>query len=158
MRRGIFKTRARPVPSRRRGTAVMETAIVLPMLLFMAFGLAEFGQYFFIASTFEAAARDAARVSIMSTAQQGDPATAATRTLGYSNITFNSSWLTIIDISNSSATVTDVSTIAPGHLLTFTIQTTYYLLPGACRPLYQFTGFGITNSKTVTGQCSMIKE
>ena len=137
---------------------MMETAIALPLLLFLAFGMTEYAQYFYFRTAFESAARDAARFAIPATAQQGDPAAAATRTLAASNITFNSSWMTVIDVSNNNATVADVSAIASGHLLSYTIQTTYYQLPGVCRPLYSFTGFGITNSKVVSGQCSMVKE
>lgn len=137
---------------------MLEAAVAVPLLLFMAFGMVEFGQFFYFRTAFESAARDAMRFSIPGAAQQGDPAAAATRALAASNITYNSSWMTIIDVSNSNATVTDVSAIPAGHLLTCTISTTYYLLPGVCRPLYSFTGFGITNSKTVSGQCSMVKE
>ena len=136
----------------------MEASVAVPLLLFLAFGMTEFGQYFYIRTAFESAARDAARFGIPATAQQGDPASAATRTLAASNITLNSSWLTVVDRSTGWLPVTDVSTVAPGDLLIFTISTTYYQVPGVCRPLYAFTGFGITNSKVVSGQCSMIKE
>ena len=146
------------VSPRRRGTAIMESAIALPLLLFLAFGMTEFGQYFYIASAFESATRDAGRFAIPATAQQGDPAAAATRTLSASNITFNSSWLIIIDLSAGGTVITDVSTVAPGHLLVVAMTATYYQLPGVCRPLYSFTGFGITNTKTVTAQCSVVKE
>jgi len=157
MSRGIACLKFRRSRSR-RGTAMMELAIAVPLLLFLAFGMTEYGQYFYFRTGFESAARDAARFAIPATAQLGDPVSAATRTLAASNITFNPSWMTIIDVSNGNATVTDVSAIASGHLLTCTIQTTYYPLPGVCRPLHSFTGFGITNSKLVSGQCSMVKE
>jgi Flp pilus assembly protein TadG len=45
----------------RRANALIEMAIVLPVLSFLSLGLAEFGQYFYINNAFEAAARDAAR-------------------------------------------------------------------------------------------------
>jgi hypothetical protein len=135
-----------------------EAAIALPLLLFLAFGMTEFGQYFYIRSAFEAATRDAARFAIPATAQQGDPAAAATRALAACNITFNSSWLIIIDLSAGGTLITDVSSVPAGHLLIFSMTATYYQIPGACRPLYAFTGFGITNTKTVTAQTAVIKE
>jgi len=143
---------------RRWGAVLLEAVLVLPVLIYLALGMAEFGQYYHIRSSFEQAAVDAARLGIPATAQQGDPATAATQTLGYVGVTFNSSWLTITDYSNSNATVTDVSQIAPGHMLIFKIQTTYSQLPNAYRPLYGMTGIGVGSSKTVSGQCSMVKE
>jgi Flp pilus assembly protein TadG len=157
MKRRWSRLKFRKSPSR-RGTAIMEAAIALPLLLCLAFGMTEYGQYFYIRTAFESAARDAARFGITATAQQGDPASAATSTLAACNITFNSSWLTIVDRSTGWTTVTDVSTIGPGDLLIFTISTTYYQLPGAYRPLHTFTGLGISNSLVVSGQCSMIKE
>jgi hypothetical protein len=137
---------------------LIETVLVLPPLLFLALGMAEFGQFFYVRSAFEAAAVDAARLAIPATAQQGDPAAAATRTLGYAGVTFDASWMTITDYSNSNAAVSDVSQINAGHILIFTIQTTYSQLPDAYRPLYGMTGVGVGSNKTVIGQCSMVKE
>jgi Flp pilus assembly protein TadG len=143
----------------RRGNSLIEMSLVLPVLLWLAMGMGEFGQYFYIKSTFQAAARDVARASILATAVQADPAATATRTLGYANVTFNSSWMTITDVTSTPATtVTDVSQVAPGHALQVTIQVTYNLIPNVYRPLNQITGQGIQNGKVMTGQCTMIKE
>jgi Flp pilus assembly protein TadG len=145
----------RPAP---RGGSIIEMAFVLQLLLWLAMGMAEFGQYFYIKSAFQAAARDVARASILATAVQTDPATTATRTLGFANVTFNSSWMTITDVTSTPVTVTDVSTVAAGHALQVTITTNYASIPNAYRPLFQITGQGIGNGKAVTGQCCMIKE
>lgn len=142
----------------RRANAIIETSLVLPLLLWLGMGMAEFGQYFYIKSAFQAAARDVARASILATAAKADPATTATRTLGYANVTFNSSWMTIQDVTSTPITVTDVSTIAPGHALTITITVNYDQIPNVYRPLYQITGKGIGNGKPMTGQCTMIRE
>lgn len=121
-------------------------------------GMVEFGQYFYIRSAFVAAARDVARASCLATAKAGDPVTRATATLAQANVTFNSSWMTIVDASNSNAAVSDVSTVAVGHQILVTIQTQYNNIPNAYRPLYSFTGHGVGNGKTCSGQCMMIKE
>jgi Flp pilus assembly protein TadG len=137
---------------------MVEMAVFLPLLLFIAFGMVEFGQYFYIRTTFEAAARDAARAAILVNAAQGDPAKAATTTLGLSNVTFNSSWMTIVDYSNGSATVTDCSTVPMGHALIVTIAAYYHQIPNAYRPLYSLTGIGVDNTKIISAQCQMIKD
>jgi Flp pilus assembly protein TadG len=155
MRQSPFKFRRGH--SRRRASATIEMAVAIPLLLLLAFGMAEFGQYFYIRTTFSAAARDAARAAILSTATQAGPANAATRTLALSHVTFNSSWMTIVDYSNGNATVTDVSTIPVGHVLVVTIQAYYYQIPNAYRPLYNMTGVGVDNTKICSGQCQMIK-
>jgi Flp pilus assembly protein TadG len=142
----------------RQANSIIEMAIVLQLLLWIAMGMAEFGQYFYIKSAFQAAARDVARASILSTAVSTDPATTATRTLGYANVTFNSSWMTITDITSTPVTVTDVSTVAPGHALQIVIQVTYNLIPNVYRPLNQITGQGIKNGKLMIGECTMIRE
>ena len=132
-------------------------AFALPVLLWLAMGMAEFGQYFYIKSTFQAAARDVARASILSTALTTDPATTATRTLGFANVTFNSSWMTIQDLTAGSA-ITDVTAVAPGHTLLVTLQVNYDQIPNVYRPLYQMTGQGIKNGKLMIGQCAMVRE
>jgi Flp pilus assembly protein TadG len=133
-------------------------AIVLQLLLSLAMGMAEFGQYFYIKSTFQSAARDAARAAILASANTTDPATAATRTLGYANVTFNPSWMTMTNVTSTPSTITDVTQVAPGQAIQVTIQVTYDQIPSVYRPLYQLTGQGIRNGKLMIGQCTMIRE
>lgn len=142
----------------RGGNAIIEMAIVLPVLTFMTLGMAEFGQYFYINNAFEAAAREAARFAIPANAVKGDPAAAATTALAAAGITFNSSWMTIDDYSYSIGTITDCSTVPMGHMLIVTITANYSSLPGVYRPLSAITGIGVSSSKVIVGQCTMIKE
>ena len=142
----------------RQANSIIEMAIVLQVLLWLAMGMAEFGQYFYIKSTFQAAARDVARSSIMATAIASDPTTVATRTLSYANVTFNPSWMTITNVTGTPYTVSDVSSVAAGQALQVTIQVVYNLIPNVYRPLNQITGQGIKNGKVMIGQCTMIKE
>ncbi len=132
--------------------------MLVPLLLFFGMGMAEFGQYFYIKNAFEKAAYDAARVAITPSALQGDPAATATRTLGYANVTFNSSWMTIMDVTGAPYLVSDVSAVSAGHALMVTIGTTYDQIPIVYRPLYKMTGQGIKNGKQVTSFCTMVKE
>jgi Flp pilus assembly protein TadG len=150
---------ARPSARRTRGTAIMELAIAFPVLLAITFGLCEFGQYMYIKHCFEGAARDAMREAILATATQTQVTSTITSTLSQANVTYNSSWLTITDLGPGfSGTVTDVSTVAAGDELTLKLSATYSTIPCAVRPLYSMTGVGIGPTKTVVGECTMIKE
>jgi len=141
----------------RSANALIEMAIAMPVLIALGLGMAEFGQFFYIKNVFETAARDVARFSILSTAQQSDPVTYATAAFARANITFQPSWMTILDASTVTV-VTDVSQVPAGHALTVIIQQYYDQIPGMYRPLYQMTGQGIANGKKVLGLCTMVKE
>lgn len=141
----------------RSGNALIEMVIIFPVLVFLALGMAEFAEFFYVKNAFEAAARDVARVSIVAAAQQANPATQAAASFSQYNITYNSAWMTILDDSTGTS-VTDVSTVPAGHVLTIIIQQYYDQIPGIYRPLYQMTGKGIANGKLVLGLCTAIKE
>jgi len=49
---------------RRRGTEVLEAALVFPLLLALAFGTVEFGYYFYLEHNLQAAAREGVRAGI----------------------------------------------------------------------------------------------
>lgn len=157
----------RRLGQRRRagGNAILEMAMVLPTLMFLAMGMVEFGQFYYTKNAFTQAARDALRASIMHNAKQPDPYTAATTTLAAAGITFQSSWMTIVDITPSgwggsygTGAVSDVSAVQSGHAITVTIQTSYGALPNAVRPLYAMAGVGIPNNRAVSGVSTGLKE
>ena len=45
---------------RRRGSAVLDAALVFPILLSLTFGAIEYGYYFFVKNTLQGAAREGA--------------------------------------------------------------------------------------------------
>jgi len=146
-------------PRKRLGGALLEMALAFPLVLFMGFGLVEFGQYMYIKHCFEAAARDAARVAIMSSATQSQVTTTLTNTLAQANVTYNSAWLTITDLGPSTTgTVSNVANVPLGDQMQLTLSATYSSIPNAVRPLYQMTGYGIGTNKQVVGECTMVKE
>lgn len=55
----------RKTGTRRRGAAVVELAVVTPLLLTMLFGIMEFGRVFMVSETLNTAAREACRVGIL---------------------------------------------------------------------------------------------
>jgi Flp pilus assembly protein TadG len=145
--------------SRHRGNSVLELALLMPILMAMAFGLVEFGQFMFVRHAFESAARDAMRVAVMSTATQAQVTSTLTSSLAQANVTYNSSWLTITDLGPSSTgTVGNVASVPMGDTMKLTLSTTYSALPNAVRPLSSTTGVGVSAGATVSGICTMVKE
>ena len=60
--RRIAFSRCRGRGAFRRGGAILEAALVLPILLALSFGMVEYGYYFFVKHTLQGAARDGARI------------------------------------------------------------------------------------------------
>ena len=54
---------------RRRGGSLLEAAIVLPVLIYVAFGTVEFGYYFFVKHSLDGAAREEAPEPPLSAAE-----------------------------------------------------------------------------------------
>ena len=54
--------------ARRRGGAVLETAVVIPFVLLMTFGLIEYGHFFYMKHILMGAAREGARAAIIASA------------------------------------------------------------------------------------------
>lgn len=68
MKRGALKRLIpRPGPSRRRGAAMVEFAIVLPVLLTFLFGIIEFGHLFNVRLSAQQAAREGCRLAVLQT-------------------------------------------------------------------------------------------
>lgn len=60
---GLVRARDR----RRRGAAVVEFAVILPLLLTVLFGIIEYGWVFMIRQTLQTAAREGCRVAVLAT-------------------------------------------------------------------------------------------
>ncbi len=131
--------------------------VTFSVLLFVTFGMVEFGQFFYIKHCFEAAVRDGGRVAILPSASQSQMVSTITATLAQANVTYNASWLTVTDVTTGT-TVTDVSQVTIGDQMQLTLSTTYGNIANAQRPLYSLTGKGITNGKVLTATSLMVKE
>ncbi len=66
----------KPRHHRRRGSAVLDAALVFPILLSLTFGCIEFGHYFFIKHTLQGAAREGARAAAAPSSTNTDVTTA----------------------------------------------------------------------------------
>lgn len=67
MKRRYFNLIRRTDNHRERGTAVVEFAVVLPLLLTILFGIIEFGYVFMVRQTLQHAAREGCRLAILQT-------------------------------------------------------------------------------------------
>ena len=142
---------------RRSGSQILEMALAFPLLLYLVMGMIEFGQYFYIKHCFESAVRDGGRYAILANSTQAQLVNTLTMSLQQANITYNSSWLTITDIT-AATPVTDVSKVPAGDQVQITLSTTYGNIPNALRPLSSLTGVGISSTKAVNAIYITVKE
>ena len=126
-----------------RGTALVEAAILLPILLLLLFGMVEYGGLFWRASQIEATARTAVRAGALSGGNTG----AVNTTI--------SSMMTAAGLSSSGYSVTlnpsDPSTRAVGSQFTVTISVPYPNISLTKCPL-------VPTPATLTRSCTMAKE
>ena len=127
----------------RRGNAVLEAALVVPILLYLAFGTVEFGYFYYVKNNVQGAAREGVRAAIPPGATNTDVTTAV------------SAQMTAAGLQASGYTVTtnpsNVSGLAPGTSVTVSVQCTWGTV--GLRPLQL-----ISSSKLVKGQAVMRKE
>lgn len=130
------------------GGAVLEMALVLPILLFLAFGTVEFGYFFYVKHNVQAAAREGARAAIVPSATNAD-VTAAVQQMMQAAGLGSSGYTT--SITNTAGTTLTVSTATAGTAIKVTVNCNWSQV--GLRPL----GL-IGTSKVVTGATVMRKE
>jgi Flp pilus assembly protein TadG len=132
---------------RTRGGSLIELVLVLPILLSLSFGIAEYGYYFYVKNTMLGAARNGARQAILSTATN----TTVTSTI--------SSTMTAAGLQNSGYTVTTspstVSSVSTGTLITVTVTLNWGT--AGVHVLPSWLG-GISNSKQLVAVACMNRE
>jgi Flp pilus assembly protein TadG len=128
-----------------RGNAVIEAALVLPILLSLAFGTIEFGYYFYIKHNLQGAAREGVRAAIGPGATNDDVNAAVLASL------------TAAGLQNSGFTVTttpvDISTATGTQTITVSVQCIWGNVGAGLRPLQL-----ISSGKQVRGTASMRNE
>ncbi|MGH7177386.1 MAG: TadE/TadG family type IV pilus assembly protein [Tepidisphaeraceae bacterium] len=130
---------------RRRGSAVLDAALVFPILLSLTFGTVEYGYYFYVKHSYQGAAREGARVAITPSATNTEVTTAITNAL------------TAAGLQSSGYTVTvspsNVSGLSAGTSVSVTVTSAWGTAGSGFRPL----GL-IGSSKQVRGVTVMRKE
>lgn len=135
---------------RRRGNGVLEAALVLPVLLALSMGMVEFGQFFYMKHTIQAASRDGARTAILSSTTHSAAQTAITNTMSSANVPSNKYTVTFQNASTN-ATISDVASVAKGTGIKVTVSATAGNV--SVRPLGV-----IPANKAIVGMTTMIKE
>lgn len=70
--RALGRAANRRGASRRRGLSVLETALVMPLLMLLTFGVIEYGYFFYVYHSVQDAARQGARVGCVEGASNSD--------------------------------------------------------------------------------------
>ncbi len=125
--------------SRARGAAVVEFAVVLPLLLTILFGIIEYGWVFMVRQTLQTSAREGCRIAILQTSEE--PYTAALSRIAE---VMAPTGLTTYTVTMTHATVAD-----PVETVNVTIPYTDVSLMG------NFFG---SHAYDLGGACSMRKE
>lgn len=127
----------------RRGNTVLEAALVIPVLLLLAFGTVEFGHYFYVRNNMQGAAREGVRAAIPAGATNSDVTTAVQNSLTAAGLQGSGYTVTI--------TPSNVSGQAAGTNITVSVQCTWGTV--GLRPMQL-----ISANKLVRGQAVMRKE
>ena len=122
-----------------RGAAVVEFAVVLPLLLTILFGIIEYGWVFMVRQTLQTAAREGARVAVLQTSV--DPYTNVVERI---KSVMGPTGLTSYDVTMTHATVG-----SPVEVITLSIPYNDVSLLG---------GFFGKHDYNLIGSCSMRKE
>jgi len=90
----------------RRGTAVVEMAVVTPLLLLLIFGIMAFGWVFMMEQTITNATREATRVAILQGSTDSDVQTRFAQAMAPTGITVEPGMLTITRAAGENPVVT----------------------------------------------------
>ena len=132
----------------RRGSEILETARVLPILLLIAFGTVEFGFWFYVEHNLQGAAREGARLAITSGATKTSVEAAVTAVMNAAGVP--SGKYTIAITTTSDVVIAPESAVA-GTAIKVTVSATWGMI--GMRPL------GVLDaSKTINGAAVMRKE
>ena len=124
---------------RRRGAAVVEFAVVLPLLLTILFGIIEYGWVFMVRQTLQTAAREGCRLAVLQTS-----------VTPYANVTERvATVMGPTGLSSYTVTMTHASDATPVETVVVSVPYTDVSLMG---------GFFGTKSYDLGGSCSMRKE
>jgi Flp pilus assembly protein TadG len=141
---------------RRRGSGVMEAALVLPVLVYLTMGAMEFGYFFYLKHTLQGAAREGARAAITPGATTSDVSTAVNNAMRAAGFDINArAGIYTIQVLNTAGTATvDPATATAGTSLQVRVNGSWTQL--GVNPLGNLSP--LRTRTTVTGQTVMRKE
>lgn len=95
--------------SRRKGGALVEAVLVLPLLLLLTCGLIEFGYFIFMEHTFHTAARNGVRTAIPPGATSTEVTTAVSAMMSAAGISASNYTVTICQPDGTAVAIDDVT-------------------------------------------------
>jgi Flp pilus assembly protein TadG len=128
-----------------RGSAILDAALVFPILLSLTFGTVEYGYYFYVKHSLQGAAREGARAAIVPDATNANVTTAVTNAMSAAGLSSSG-----YQVTPSPA---NVNGLAAGTSITVTVTCTWGTAGSGFRPL----GL-IGSNKQVKGVTVMRKE
>jgi Flp pilus assembly protein TadG len=137
---------------RRRGNAVLDMALVLPILLMLAFGVVEYGYYFFVKNNVQAAAREGARAAIVPAATYQNVVDAVGNVMTAAGLNNTGYTITVTDSAGGAISMT---TVAAGTSIKVSVQCTWGSV--GVHPLPEVLG-GMSPTKVVKSATVMRKE
>jgi Flp pilus assembly protein TadG len=141
----------------RRGNAVLDAALVFPILLSLTFGTVEFGYYFYVKHTLQGAAREGCRAGITPTGTDSDVSLAVIGSLRAAGLQTSATVLDTskftLKIESPLGTTVSSAALSTGSTLYVSVQGTWGTLGSGFRPM----GL-IGTSKIVVGTTAMRKE
>jgi Flp pilus assembly protein TadG len=108
---------------RRHGNAVLDAALVLPILLSLTFGTVEYGYFFFVKHSLQGAAREGCRTAIIPTADNTQVTKAVAASLKAAGL--NASDTTLDKKFTLTTTPADVNGLTTGTSVTVQLDTTW---------------------------------
>jgi len=137
---------------RRRGNAVLDMAFVLPILLGLAFGVVEYGYYFYVKNNVQAAAREGARAAIVPSATYQNVLDAVSNVMTAAGLNNTGYAVTLTDTTGAAVSL---SSVAAGTSIKVSVQCTWGSV--GVHPLPEVLG-GMSPTKLVKGATVMRKE
>jgi Flp pilus assembly protein TadG len=135
---------------RRPGNTLIEAVFVVPVLIGLAMGMVEFGQYFLAKQTLQAAARDGARTAVITSATHTQAQAAVTTTASAAGYSSSAYTVTFTD-PTSNTTISNIATVTRGNPIKVTVTAPFSALAG--RPLLI-----IPSDKQIVASTTMVKE
>ena len=135
--------------NRRRGSTVLDAALVFPILLSLTFGCIEFGHYFYIKHTLQGAAREGARAAATGTTDT-EVRNAVKASMDAAGIPAAKYTTTITDTAGTNIIVTGTNPI-PGTAIVVKVTANWGVV--GIRPMRL-----IGDTKSVIGSTTMRRE
>lgn len=103
----------RPQRTKRRGAAIVEMAVITPLLILLLFGMIEFGWVFMVQSSLTNAAREACRVGVLEGASEADIRSRFLDAAGATGLDFTAEMITITEEVVGDYDVLTVQVVVP---------------------------------------------